>query len=206
MDSRDKHHGGDGQETSRSAFCWSIPEQPPQRFDAEAPRAGNSSNYNQVVYTNRATDPDRVEPSGPSTAVLQQPTSRRDVLRELTRDARPPPDRDDDRSHQDCGQPPIFSVLVNNRSPYPRSRAHCGGIESGPPAGRSSSDSIDNPIALHQTQAGHTGDVTTSVPKSVIGTPSTSWLPRLVEVWIISTSGNRRSRRASKPVVENQRR
>jgi hypothetical protein len=95
---------------------------------------------------------------------------------------------------------------VNNRSPYPRSRAHCGGIESGPPAGRSSSDSIDNPIALHQTQAGHTGDVTTSVPKSVIGTPSTSWLPRLVEVWIISTSGNRRSRRASKPVVENQRR
>jgi outer membrane protein OmpA-like peptidoglycan-associated protein len=134
------------------------------------PELATSSNYNQVVYTNRATDPDRVGTFwGPSTAVLQQlkTAGATSFVNWIPRRSGPSflgPEMTTVRIKTAGNQPMAFPVLVNNRlTPVPSIQAR-GTVEfeSGPPEAVEIifSDSIDNPITLHRTQAGHTGDVT----------------------------------------------
>jgi outer membrane protein OmpA-like peptidoglycan-associated protein len=134
------------------------------------PELATSSNYNQVVYTNRATDPNRIGTFwGPSSAVLQQlkTSGATSFVNWVPRRSGPSflgPEMTTVRIKKTGDQPIAFPVLVNNRlTAVPAIQAR-GTVEfeSGPPVAVEIifSDSIDNPITLHRTQEGHTGDVT----------------------------------------------
>jgi hypothetical protein len=135
------------------------------------PDLASSVNYNQAVDTDRATDPNRTGTFwGPSSAVLARlkTSGATSFVNWVPRRSGPsflgPEEMTVVRLEKAGDQPIAFPVLVNNRlTALPGIQAR-GTVEF--ESGRTLAveiifyDSIDNPITLHRTEEGRTGDVT----------------------------------------------
>ena len=130
----------------------------------------SSSNYNQAVWNDRATDPNRIGTFwGPSSAVLEQlkTSGATTFVNWVPRRSGPSflgSEMAVVRVKRAGDQPTTFPVLVNNRLTAVPSIQVRGTVEfeSGPPipVEITFSDTIDNPITLHRTQEDSSGDVT----------------------------------------------
>ena len=130
----------------------------------------SSSNYNQSVSADRATDPNRIGSFwGPSSAVLQElkTSGATTFVQWVPRRSGPSflgQEMTIVRLKKTGDQPTTFPVLVNNRLTAVPSIQARGTVEfeSGPPipVEITFSDTIDNPITLHRAQKDRAGDVT----------------------------------------------